>query len=382
MQYRITDYNTTTVQTNTQSAGHQFDIIVVADDSHTLNENASAARHAGDTYFSDSTLEAWELKYNIDNDTDKYEWADSGATGRGVIYWMKDEWNNECPYDFKNIQFKVGAKTQPGTVADVFYYTFSIATGTNDATVTDHSLNGVYCYGNKMGVYMNSSKQTLPFNIFRNTSTTSKCYSNTFGNSCSSNTFGNYCYSNTFGDECYSNTFGHSCLYNTFGNYCGHNTFGGVCNENTFGSYCGNNTFGNSCISNTFGDSCGNNTFGNNCSTNTFGGYCGTNTFGTFFNNNTLGASVRYFITGNATGVTSSAQTKDYIQYLIVENGVQYVNAYCTGTTSQFNQCKNVKISLGLKGKSSSYLQIDITPQIGATASVTYQPTNSQIISI
>ena len=23
-----------------------------------------------------------------------------------VLFTMKDEWNNECPYDFKNIQFK------------------------------------------------------------------------------------------------------------------------------------------------------------------------------------------------------------------------------------------------------------------------------------
>lgn len=26
--------------------------------------------------------------------------------GKGVIYYMKDEWNNEAPYDFKNIQYK------------------------------------------------------------------------------------------------------------------------------------------------------------------------------------------------------------------------------------------------------------------------------------
>ena len=82
-------------------------------------------------------------------------------------------------------------------------------------------------------------------------------------------------------------------------------------------------------------------------------------------------------------GATTSAQTKNYIQYLIVENGVQYVNAYCTGTTSDESYCQNIKIGLGVKGTSASnMLQIDITPQIGATTSVTYQPANSQIISI
>lgn len=50
-QYRIIDYVTTTAQENTQSAGHQFDIIVTADDEKTLNENARAAIHEGDEYF-------------------------------------------------------------------------------------------------------------------------------------------------------------------------------------------------------------------------------------------------------------------------------------------------------------------------------------------
>ena len=44
MQYRIIDYVTTTVQEYTQSAGHQFDIIVTADNENTLNEVARACR--------------------------------------------------------------------------------------------------------------------------------------------------------------------------------------------------------------------------------------------------------------------------------------------------------------------------------------------------
>ncbi len=51
MQYRITDYVTTTTQFDTRSAGHQFDIIVTADSTNTLNENARAAVHKGDDYF-------------------------------------------------------------------------------------------------------------------------------------------------------------------------------------------------------------------------------------------------------------------------------------------------------------------------------------------
>ena len=102
--YRITDYVCTTTQDNTQSAEHAFDVIVRADDTSHLNENAFAAHHEGDEYFANCKLEAWELKYCLDNDTNRFAWADD-ENGTGVIYWMKDEWGNQCAYDFKNIQF-------------------------------------------------------------------------------------------------------------------------------------------------------------------------------------------------------------------------------------------------------------------------------------
>lgn len=105
--YRIVDYHTTTAQEDTQSADHQFDVIVRADAVDKLNENAFSAISYGDSYFTDAgaKLEAWELKYCLDNDTNRFAWADED-NGKGVIYWMRDEWGNECPYDFKNIQFK------------------------------------------------------------------------------------------------------------------------------------------------------------------------------------------------------------------------------------------------------------------------------------
>ena len=95
----------TTTQPNTASADWQFDILVHADSPNSLNENARAMLHDGDTYFANSRIEAWELKYTIDNDKKTYVWADE-ENGRGVIYWMRDAWGNECCYDFKNIVFK------------------------------------------------------------------------------------------------------------------------------------------------------------------------------------------------------------------------------------------------------------------------------------
>lgn len=99
--YRITDYTFTTTQENTDSAHHDFDIIVVADSEDTLNENARACKKEGDEYYANNNLAAWELKYTVFNDTSKYTWADS-ENGKGVIYWLKDDFNNEAGYDFKS----------------------------------------------------------------------------------------------------------------------------------------------------------------------------------------------------------------------------------------------------------------------------------------
>jgi hypothetical protein len=104
--YRITDFITTVANdSEARSAEHPFDVLVTADSNSTLNENAKAIQHEGDTYFSNSELSSWEIKYCLKNDDTRFAWADT-TNGKGVIYYMKDEWNNECPYDFKNIQFK------------------------------------------------------------------------------------------------------------------------------------------------------------------------------------------------------------------------------------------------------------------------------------
>lgn len=73
--YRITDYEATTTQANTQSVGHPFDIIVQALEERTLSEDAQAIQREGDTYFADSNLAAWKLRYTLDNDTTRFGWA-------------------------------------------------------------------------------------------------------------------------------------------------------------------------------------------------------------------------------------------------------------------------------------------------------------------
>jgi hypothetical protein len=416
-EYRITDYVTTTVQENTRSAGHQFDIIVTADDVDKLNENARATHkkkellpwfehsksdpaeryfyvdsvviegltlyrwvsyeelNAGDwtdgqhrttylltekrdvvigdvvwgwqsiddgeyrendyeegsdetktiinvgegympgsDYFANSKLEAWKLKYCLDNDTSRFAWADE-VNGKGVIYRMIDEFNNDVPYDFKNIQFKRDLfydRDYDITFTDIYFYTFSaysfaLATGVQsdieDATIItkqegiddffnnchDNVIKPLFStqYAGTIDVPTWELSNNLLINRYAIGDTYFNCYSNTFGSDCHSNTFGSDCYSNTFGNGCSHNTFDDNCRDNTFGNSCSNNTFGDGCSDNTFSDDCSNNTFDYNCRSNTFGNSCSSNTFGNNCDSNTFGDYCFYNTFGDdcYYNN-------------------------------------------------------------------------------------------------
>jgi hypothetical protein len=346
MQYRIIDYETTTAQENTQSAGHQFDVIVTADNANTLNEVARACLHEEDTYFSEAgaKLEAWQLWYSLDNNAKRFAWADAD-NGKGVIYRMIDDRNNDLPYDFKNIKFlryelyapeeyvakgnddkwiaqlseNVRAKFEEGQLsyiwAGIGHYSkyweevrgtlFSSTTGNYSAFYTfstdsdeDASLLDS-CRDNKMLPH-----GELPNNVFFG----NKCYSNSFGNGCHSNSFGNECNYNSFGSECYSNSFGNECgsnsfgnayTYNSFGNNCYSNSFGNGCYSNSFGNECNYNSFGSDCGSNGFGNECGSNSFGNGCHYNSFGSDCGTNGFGNGCYSNSFGNECNYNSFGN-----------------------------------------------------------------------------------
>ena len=285
MKYRITDYVTTTTQNNTKSANHQFDVIVEAVSENELSKLAQATQHEGDTYFNDNDLEAWQLWYDLDNDTTKYEWADA-ENGRGVIYRMIDEKKNDCPYDFKNILFYTTNYTYT-TPSDKYYYTFSyvVSVVLYDGTVEKRVTN---CHNNSIGVDTLRGKSRLNGNIFRNSSFVNYCRYNTFKNDCRANIFKSNCHSNTLESYCNNNIFGDSCTHNTFMDSCYNNTIRSDCNNNTFGIDCNNNTLESYCSNNIFGISCNNNTFGISCSNNTFENNCGYNTFESFTSNRKL----------------------------------------------------------------------------------------------
>lgn len=102
--YKITDYETIVQGENITSANHPFDVIVQAITENTFSENAQVCQttRSGGDYFDNCKLNSWKIKYCFDNDTSKYGWASN--SGKGVIYRMIDDRNNDCPYDFKNIK--------------------------------------------------------------------------------------------------------------------------------------------------------------------------------------------------------------------------------------------------------------------------------------
>jgi hypothetical protein len=259
---------------------------------------------------------------------------------------MKDEFNNECPYDFKNIQFKrymVSDKTDTGKYVnnldglylgfidispglsiseDKFKYAFtfqipetcSFHPGCDASLYGDKSPYAVYtanvsvCNNIIMPAFINvnidDSKENRYFQILNNivlyedysykyrSTSDNIFYGNTMYFTSVSNFQGNKIGPDSryiiFGGGCCLNKI-ESCNSNTFGNKCYSNTFGNNCNFNTFGNDYNFNTFGNGCGSNTFGNGCADNTFGNDCADNTFGNGCGSNTFGNGCADNTFG---------------------------------------------------------------------------------------------
>lgn len=337
--YRITDYTCTTIQEDTQSAGHVFDIIVRADSTNVLNENAYAALHSGDTYFANCKLEAWQLKYSLDNDTEKFAWADS-TNGKGVIYYMKDEWNNECPYDFKNIQFK--RYNIPGLVSawgisqgngytvnysdTQFFYTFSYFDDVRSPNVMyDATLKGndgtvtAFSGGFAAGVYGNYIAEASAFStmLLEHNAPTKMVLPGTIIYSTQTYTDGEMysgCHGNKFGTNCINNTFGDNCINNKVGDNFTNNTIYKDCSWNTFGDDCNNNLLQDGCTNNTFGDNCSYNIFKQGFSYNIVGNGCSNNTISVMLEKSFLKPGVRYVKFTNQLYVT--------VKHVTVESSV------------------------------------------------------------
>lgn len=159
-QYILTDYVCTTSQTGTKASTHSFDIILTAVSNNQFDEEVKARKKVNVNYFNNCNINAWEIKYCFDNDTDRFGWAKSD--GKGVIYYMKDDFNNSAWYDFKNIMFELQYITgsfwyntnQENIGIYGYVYTFSsatdaIGTHTDPFDTSRTSIN--YVYNNEIG---------------------------------------------------------------------------------------------------------------------------------------------------------------------------------------------------------------------------------------
>ena len=376
--YRIIDYRTTTTQVDTQSAGHQFDVIVVALSENTLNEDAYVIAHEEDTYFVNSDLNSWKIKYCLDNDTTRFAWADT-ENGKGVIYYMKDEYNNECPYDFKNIQFKrykiTACEKSPTLVGQ-----YSI-NGINGITVDTDNPIWAYTFSiiqngeikDTSSLKQNQNRLCVNDNIIKATSSM-------LGQGDSNNVLpwflnnivfiANICFSNIFDTNCYQNTFNDYCRSNTFGSFFYSNTSGWNFTDNTFDFLCFENIFGNDFRANILGSECRKNIFDNHCFFNTFGNAC-------FYN--ILGKQLYYITLGDRCCYnTLNKDNGGYARFINIENGNSYITLNSSTTTSNSNRLQNITIA---QGYNTTTTEVIIThPTLGDTFKTTYQNPNSKVV--
>lgn len=219
--YEINDYKTTTTQENTKAAEHYFNILVEATSTTELNSEAKATISNRDTYFNGIELNKWIIRYDIENNQTKYAWADS-VNGRGTIYYLKDEWNNEAWYDFKNIQFLRNCSDEKyswiGLEGNQYFYTFSRIETEN---IIDDSLG--------TGQYPSSDNH-----LGRSTAKITKL-NNTI-------LIGNGAFANEIADGHKDNTIGEGTWLNKIGHNFTENNISGVFQENNIGSKFSKNT--------------------------------------------------------------------------------------------------------------------------------------------
>lgn len=119
--YRITDYITVVGGLDdVTSAGHPFDLIVLATGPSAYSEEcwAAHAEREGARYFDNCDLSRWKVWWRAMPESGEYEWVTNAPNHKGVIYRLIDENNNDLPYDFKNIlvngEYTLSLKTYDG----------------------------------------------------------------------------------------------------------------------------------------------------------------------------------------------------------------------------------------------------------------------------
>ena len=406
-QYRITDFVTTVANdTEARSAGHPFDIIAVADDATTLNENARAVKHARDTYFQNSKLSAWKLKYSLDNDTTRWFHADP-ENGKGVIYFMEDEFGNIGKCDFKNFQYKRYKVTDDSAdgilgsldgqyvgfdeemkdliIEDMNDYIWAYAASMPSYTFDDETeelefdmqnqldatLNQIpegagidadgggyahpviYCKGNKftahqVAVSVDDGEWTYPM---RASNIVLFCYPKYFE-----------------GDDdipariefenSADNVFAPDCDFITVNGVSARNTFLTAYSNIIFGGSVGRSIFKGQYSCCTFGGDIGYTTFGGYIWDTTFGGEIYRATFGGYIERATFGGNLHNgHIHGYLYNVSIGSAGETWSN-LVIDPGVEYVSVTCTESGDA--DIKNVHIFGGVSGTYDNPITVSI----------------------
>ena len=269
--YRITDFSTTSASSefSTNVTGNVIALHVVASTTTQLFPEAKA--------FSSGNLLDWKILYDVNNDTSKYEWADT-VNGKGVIYYLEDERGNCCDYDFKNIKFLDSDGIN-------YYFTFNDEYNYSDLSVYPDCRNNVI-----KSIRSTDGRFHLP-NIVMTVQSGEygSFYENVF----------EYCHSIKAVNMFYGNTLV-NCTSCAFGRAY-RNT---LCNMSgiTASDYFAYNTI-QSATNSTFGVFFQNNTIGHNFKA-TVGNYVKYNTFGENFYNNEVQNRYQNCVFGN--GITSA----------------------------------------------------------------------------
>lgn len=307
-------------------------------------------------------MNAWELKYCLDNDKDLFDWAETD--GKGVIYWLKDEFGNEAPYDFKNVMFRrYQVSSTDYTVLNglrnlylyldgcyglsrndnsKYWYTFSSSDG-----ITDGSLFGECTYNTiKPYVYLspkgknikgmnnivlqNANRNELGYNCFDITILTNNTDNKFYycRDICGQAFSGTEILANSYGltfdrssnchfEEGTKNSYGRSvdgaktgigCMSINFGESSVGVELAKSCNNISFGQWCYNVNV----------DAGGNNiTFGNYCSYINVGKMCLNITFTNYYRYIEIEDNV-----SKLTFTTTGGSTSYYVQYVKVCRGV------------------------------------------------------------
>lgn len=289
-------------------------------------------------YYIGIDMSKWEIRYDIENNINKYSWADE-ENGKGVIYYLKDEWDNECHYDFKNIKFKrtkewvdqypelrdYNSGDLKFNETEKYFYTFNY-------NQSDDSLNqsGSYrCKQNRIGKYLTSSKRiNLNNTIF-------------LGNGNANNTIRDNNYNNVFGVNTYNNLIGDNFQNNVIYGRFSYNEI-----EIGFKNNVTKNLFNYNWVSHT-------------AEKNVFAGYVQKSNFSTNIKNNVFAGGINCSILGN--NISNCNFAGDILFSTIGDYFGIYYDSSSTGRLSNISTLTNVRIESNTVYSSTKTENIDFS---------------------